>query len=84
MANDEAVKTALGVKPADVSPLSITKDNASSVQVALDQRLVDAPKVAVHPSGSNTTSFLSGSGIKSYLENTGVKLTIVDFGSAKA
>ncbi|KAG0138116.1 hypothetical protein HOY82DRAFT_666657 [Tuber indicum] len=79
MANDDAVNAALGVKPADVSPLTITKDNSSAVQVLLDQRLVDAPKVAIHPSGSNTTSFVSGADVKRHLEETGVKLTIRTF-----
>ncbi|CAZ85151.1 unnamed protein product [Tuber melanosporum] len=79
MANDDAVNAALGVKPADVSPLTITKDNSSAVQVLLDQRLVDAPKVAIHPSGSNTTSFVSGADVKRHLEETGVKLTICTF-----
>lgn len=63
-----------------VSPFSITKDNASAVQVILDQRLVDsASKIAVHPSRSDITAFVSGTDIKSYLENTGVKVTVVEF-----
>jgi len=79
IANEDAVNAALGVKPIDVSPLAITKDNSSAVQVLLDQRLVDAPKVAIHPSGSNTTSFVSGADIKCYLEETGVKITVHTF-----
>ncbi|KAL7273694.1 ribose-phosphate pyrophosphokinase 1 [Rhizina undulata] len=83
MAAADAVEAALGVKPFDVSPLSITKDNASAVQVAFDQRILDTPvKVAVHPSKSDVTIFVSGAEIKKYLEDTGVKLTVVDFGIA--
>ncbi|CAZ80694.1 unnamed protein product [Tuber melanosporum] len=79
IANDDVVHAALGVKSIDVSPLTITKDNSSTVQVLLDQSLVDTPKVAIHPSGSDTTSFVSGTHLKSYLEETGVKLTIHTF-----
>lgn len=63
-----------------VSPLSITKDNASAIQVVLDQRLVDSTaKIAVHPSKSDVTVFVAGSEIKSYLENAGAKVTVVEF-----
>ncbi|KAG0125027.1 hypothetical protein HOY82DRAFT_673314 [Tuber indicum] len=79
IANDDVVHAALGVKSIDVSPLTITKDNSSTVQVLLDQRLVDTAKVAIHPSGSDTTSFVSGAHLKRYLQETGVKLTIHTF-----
>lgn len=63
-----------------VSPLSITKENAAAIQVVFDQRLVDSTaKVAVHPSRSDVTVFVTGSEIKSYLENAGVKVTVVEF-----
>jgi prolyl-tRNA synthetase len=66
-----------------VSPLSITKANATAVQVVLDSRLVEStPKIAVHPSKSDVTVFISGTEIKTYLEGTGVKVTVVDFGLA--
>lgn len=83
MAAADAVQTALGVEPANVSPLSITKENATAVQVVLDSRLVESTaKIAVHPSKSDVTVFVSGMEIKTYLEGSGVKVTVVEFGLA--
>jgi len=66
-----------------VSPYTITQDNAASVQIALDQRILDSSaKIGVHTTKSEETAFVSGSEIKSYLESTGVKLTVVDFSLA--
>lgn len=63
-----------------VSPLSITSENAASVQVALDQKLVDTKaKIGLHPSKSSETVFVTADELKSSLEKSGVKLTVVDF-----
>ena len=63
-----------------VSPFTITKENAAAVQVALDQRILDAKvQIGVHASKSDETAFVSGSEIQKYLESTGVKVTVVDF-----
>ncbi|KAG0638776.1 hypothetical protein HOY80DRAFT_1009916 [Tuber brumale] len=82
IANDDAVNATLGVKPSDVSPLTITGDNSSTVRVLLDQCLVHVPKVAIHPSGSNTTSSVFGAGLRCCLRGTGVKLSIHSFNRA--
>ncbi|KAI5818769.1 hypothetical protein BZA77DRAFT_364048 [Pyronema omphalodes] len=82
-AQADAVQAALGAKPADVSALTITKENAAAVQVAFDQRILDSTaQVGIHTSSSEQTAFVSGSEIKSYLESTGVKLTVIDFSLA--
>lgn len=82
-AQPDAVQAALGSKPADLSPYTITQENAASVQIALDQRILDSSaKIGVHTTKSEETAFVSGSEIKSYLESTGVKLTVVDFSLA--
>lgn len=66
-----------------VSPISVTKDNAAGLHVALDQRLVDSENpLAIHTSTSTETIFVTGAAIKTHLESTGVKLTILDFSLA--
>lgn len=66
-----------------MSALTITKENAATVQVAFDQRILDSTaQVGIHTSSSEQTAFVSGSEIKSYLESTGVKLTVIDFSLA--
>lgn len=63
-----------------MSPLTITKENASAVQVALDQRIIDSSaKIGIHTSKSEETAFVSGTELHAYLESTGVKITVVDF-----
>ena len=66
-----------------MSPLVITADNATAVQVAFDQRILDATtKIGFHTTTSEETVFVSGAVIKTHLEKTGVKLTVVDFSLA--
>ncbi|KAA8896792.1 hypothetical protein FN846DRAFT_783620 [Sphaerosporella brunnea] len=82
-AQADAVEAALGVKPADASPLAITAENAASVQVAFDLRILDAKvPVGVHPSRSDVTVFIRGADIKAHLDKTGVKITVIDFSLA--
>ncbi|KAI9773988.1 MAG: hypothetical protein M1839_001939 [Geoglossum umbratile] len=85
LATPDAIEAALGVKPADVSALSVTESNATAVQVVLDQKITDGKElVAIHPSKSSETIFMKGGGIKAYLEKTGVKLTVHDFSAGVA
>ncbi|KAI5806720.1 hypothetical protein DFH27DRAFT_479628 [Peziza echinospora] len=79
-ATEEAILAALGVAPTAVSPLSINKDNQKNVEVILDQRLLDSKsKIALHPSKSTVTVFVTPEQLTTYLESTGVKVTHVDF-----
>ncbi|KAI9865295.1 MAG: hypothetical protein M1824_003449 [Vezdaea acicularis] len=76
----DAIETALGVKPQDVSPLSITSVNASNIQVVLDQNLINEKNpIAIHPSDSAKTIFMTAADIESHLEKTGVKVVQHDF-----
>jgi prolyl-tRNA synthetase len=80
LATPDAIEAALRVNPADVSVLAVTESNAAAVQVVLDQKITEGKKpIAVHPSKSSETIFMTGGEIKAYLEKTGVKLTIHDF-----
>ncbi|ODQ52156.1 prolyl-tRNA synthetase [Saitoella complicata NRRL Y-17804] len=85
MAAADLVQSTLGVSVEAVSPLSITKENAAAVEVALDSRIAAATeKLAIHPAASDKTIFISAADLKKYLEETGVKVTEVDFAAAKA
>jgi len=66
-----------------VSPLSISKENASKVQVLLDQHLVSSTSLlAFHPSDATKTVFITAEQLQEYLSSTGVKVTVVDFTAA--
>jgi len=63
-----------------VSPLSISNDNASKVQVLLDNNLLaSSDLLAFHPSDACKTVFITAPELRDYLTATGVKLTGVDF-----
>jgi prolyl-tRNA synthetase len=80
LATSDAIEAVLGVIPVDVSALAVTESNAASVQVVLDQRVTEENDlIAVHPSKSSETIFMTSGDIQAYLEKTGVKLTIHNF-----
>jgi prolyl-tRNA synthetase len=66
-----------------VSPLSISKENASAVQVVLDSQLIESQDLlAFHPSDESKTVFITSAQLREYLASTGVKTTEVEFTAA--
>ena len=64
----------------EVSPLSISNNNASKVQVLLDNNLLSSSDLlAFHPSDVSKTIFITAPEVRDYLTATGVKITNVDF-----
>lgn len=64
----------------EVSPLSVSNQNASKVQVLLDHNLLASSSLlAFHPSDASKTIFIAATELRDYLTGTGVKLTDVDF-----
>jgi hypothetical protein len=64
----------------EVSPLSISKENANSVQVVLDSELITSQDLlAFHPSDESKTIFITSTQLQEYLASTGVKTTEVEF-----
>jgi hypothetical protein len=63
-----------------VSPLAVTKENAASVQVLLDEHLAKSSELlAFHPSDAAKTVFITAKQLQEYLVSTGVKVTEVEF-----
>lgn len=63
-----------------VSPLAISNNNASKVQVLLDNNLLASSELlAFHPSDASKTIFITAMELRDYLTATGVKITNVDF-----
>ena len=63
-----------------VSPLSVSNQNASKVQVLLDNNLLTSSSLlAFHPSDASKTIFITATELRDYLTATGAKLTDVDF-----
>ncbi|EPS43308.1 hypothetical protein H072_2705 [Dactylellina haptotyla CBS 200.50] len=82
LANEDAVKSALSVSTADVSPFSITSENSSALKVVLDKSLLDYHgKLGVHPNDSTHTIFISQKDLQDYLLKTNVEVIEVDFTS---
>jgi len=71
------------MKLTKVSPLSISKENASAVQVILDSQLIASQDLlAFHPSDESKTVFITSAQLQEYLASTGVKTTEVEFTDA--
>lgn len=61
----------LGVRPGAVSPLTLTNDKDNSVTLVLDQNLMTAEKINVHPLVNDKTITLKMNDLLQYLEGTG-------------
>jgi Ala-tRNA(Pro) deacylase len=59
----EDMATLLGVTPGSVTPLAAINDASGKVRVVLDQRLVDAAAVHVHPLRNTATLGLTGAAL---------------------
>lgn len=63
-----------------VSPFCVTPETASSVDVVLDQKLLSSiKKLAVHPSDSSVTAFVTADQLRTYIESTGANVIPLDF-----
>lgn len=61
----------LGVRPGAVSPLTLTNDKDNNVTLVLDQNLMTAEKINVHPLVNDKTITLKMNDLLQYLEGTG-------------
>lgn len=61
----------LGVRPGAVSPLTLCNDPDHQVQLVLDESLLDAEKINVHPLVNDMTLTLSVEGLELFLDHTG-------------
>ncbi|KAF8461369.1 cytoplasmic proline-tRNA ligase Prs1 [Kalaharituber pfeilii] len=79
-ADAATIQAVLGQAPENVSPLSVTTTNKGGLDVVIDQKLLSSSgKIAVHPSDSSVTAFLTAAQLKEYLEGTGATIIPVEF-----
>lgn len=67
----EDMERLLGITPGSVTPLAAFNDGAGNVKVVIDQRLVDAAVVNIHPLRNTATLGLSGHDLVAFLDATG-------------
>lgn len=85
MAVPELLQATLHATKDDVSPFSVTSENAKKVRVVVDQAILESGGVyAVRARSSSETVFVSGATIVSYLTSTGVQLDTVDLSTLVA
>lgn len=70
-ASAEALMEKLGVVTGSVSPLAVINDPAASVTVCLEDALMTADRINVHPLTSARTTGLSPEGLRRFLAHTG-------------
>ncbi|KAF8651589.1 hypothetical protein AX16_004705 [Volvariella volvacea WC 439] len=90
LASEDLLTEFFSLDKNSLSPLALTSDNFSRVQVVLDTTIATTPAdtpFALHASSSSSTLFLSGQDIVNYvksLETADVKVTELDFSTIAA
>ena len=70
-ASPERLQTYLGLTPGAVSPFGLINDPAHLVEVAIDEAIRDAARMAFHPNVNTATLVLSGGDFHRYLAAVG-------------
>ena len=81
-ADTTLLKDKLGVLQGAVSPLAVMNDMDASVTLVLDQELMAASKVGLHPLQNDITCAISPSDLRRFVEAHDHKPVVVDFGNA--
>ena len=80
LAVPELLQATLGATKDDVSPFSVTKENAGKLRVLVDQDMVESGVMyAVHARSSSETVFVTGSVLAAYLSGVGASMETVAF-----
>ncbi len=83
-ASAERLMTHLGIYPGAVCPFAAINDRAHDVQIVLDQKMIDADLVCVHPLDNAMTVSLSPQDLMTFLAHTGHKPQILDMSGLAA
>jgi Ala-tRNA(Pro) deacylase len=78
-ANQEALKTMLGIEPGAVSPLAVINDTEGKVTVVLDEELLRRDPLNVHPLANDRTTTMATADLLRFLESTGHKPMVLRF-----
>lgn len=76
-ASDRDLATMLGLTPGSVTPLGALNDAGHRVEVVIDQDIVDAGRVAVHPCDNTATILLATEDLIDLLRRCGSKVSVV-------
>ena len=77
-ASEQDLHTMLGLIPGAVTPLGVLNDAERRVEVVLDQALVDAEHVTVHPCDNTATVLLVTADLVELLRRHGHDVRVVD------
>ena len=85
LAVPELLHATLGATKDDVSPFSVTAENASKLRVVVDQDMVDSGAIyAVHARSASETVFVTGAALVAYLTNVQASMDTVAFSTLTA
>ena len=77
-ASEQDLQSMLGLVPGAVTPLGALNDTERRVEVVLDQALVDAGHVTVHPCDNTATVLLATTDLIALLHERGHDVRVVD------
>lgn len=72
----------LGIRPGSVNPFTVINDNDHLVTLYLDQSIMSADLMNVHPMDNAKTVGLSPTDLKKFLEKIGHPYTVIDLSAA--
>ena len=77
-ASEQDLRAMLGLVPGSVTPLGVLNDAERRVEVVLDQALVDAGRVTIHPCDNTGTVLLATTDLIELLRRHGHEVSVVD------
>ena len=77
-ASEKDLRTMLGLVPGSVTPLGALNDAERRVEVVIDQALVDAGRLTVHPCDNTATVLLATTDLIALLRRHGHDVRVVD------
>ena len=77
-ASEKDLRSMLGLEPGSVTPLGALNDTEGRVEVVIDQELVDAERVTVHPCDNTATVLLATADLIALLRERGITVCVAD------
>ena len=77
-ASERDLRSMLGLAPGSVTPLGALNDGRGRVEVVIDQELLDAGRVTVHPCDTTATVLLATADLLALLRERGCTVCVVD------
>ena len=77
-ASEKDLRSMLGLEPGSVTPLGALNDAEGHVEVVIDQELVDAGRVTVHPCDNTATVLLATEDLSALLREHGHDVCVVN------